>query len=323
MECSIMKRLSLKAGYCGSRCVLERSECDEGVSWNSPAEMEGGPYRAHGGYCLLAESVREMALGSCGSGGACAPNEESCGDGAGVDSARFGYDGYCTAEGTTFGRCGAENNDGRCSWSPDDCDEGEDWTFPAEGCTYDKVRVGGCVGDGVVYCAVSHDGCDDGSTHLNPLEVAKRTGVECYLGMEITDPVAPGAEAGEDREGATLEITYPVEDKVAGDYDGGGAGLAAGAAPEPSSAAASSSPNDGNSGVPVAVGATVGGVAAAALLLYASVLLRRRTRTRTDKLQRMDSTSMSTGLPPSVEVASEGDDAVSNLDVNEFQIGES
>jgi len=295
-----MTRLSLKTGYCSleNRCVLGRSECDEdneGVSWKSPAEMEGAPYRAHGGNCLLAETVREMALGSCGSG-ACAPNEESCDDEDGVAEgifAPFEYDEYCTAEGTTFGRCGAED-DGRCSWSPDDCGEEEDWTFPAEGCTYDRVRVGGCMGDGVVYCAVSNDGCHDGSTYLNPLEVAARTGVECYMGMEITDPVAPGAsgETTEDREGGTLESTYPVEKGVnpnMGDA-GGGAAATAGTVPESSSGTA-----DGGSRVPVAVGATVGGVAAAALLLYASILLLRKRRTKTDKLRRLDSTS--TGLP--------------------------
>ena len=126
-----------------------------------------------------------MTLGRCsgkegGDGGRCVPNANSC-----KVPAEF-YESYdCKMEDATFGSCGE-----MCSWSPDDCVAGEAWTFPAAGCSYDKVRVGGCYdGSEGAYCAVSEDGCDGGSAYLSPANLAVKMETECYIGMQTSVPV--------------------------------------------------------------------------------------------------------------------------------------
>ena len=191
--------------------------------------------------------------------------------------------------------------DTRCSWSPTDCGPGEDWTFPANGCTYDKVWVGGCLTDwGVVYCAVSRDGCDDKSTYLTPWNVASRTGSECYMGMEVSGPAPPADAAG------TVD-----------------AGAAAGT-PRASDAretvpAALPAPEGGAKGprLPLVVGATVGGVLAASLLFYAGVFFRRRGLAGAGGMK--SGKSASTDVPPE-ELAADDDDVVSTLADYNYQL---
>jgi len=282
-----MQRLSLKGGYCAtypeSHCVFEKSSCDDISSWYSSGAMQGAPYSAHGGYCLLAKTVREMPLGRCDGVkyGQCAPNKESCEAGAAFEEA---FD--CITEEITFGRCG-----GRCSWSPLDCGL-ESWTFPAEGCTCDKVRVGGCEMNGSVSCAVSKDGCDAESTYLNPLEVASQTGTECYICMEVSEPV----EIVSVPESAMKDSTLIDESSSPPSY--------------------LSLAND-SLGISFVIGITLGGVLVVALLTYVLVFLRRRKQTAAAKMERGESTCTDVP-PPSLELTTDNDDMVSNLDIEEF-----
>jgi len=177
---SSSSRKSLQGGYCGypeGSCAFELTDCNDGTVFKSSRMMQGSPERAHGGVCLLKETALSKEVGSCVSrtSMACSPNEESC----------VGYGNYvgeetgCTVAETKFGRCG-----NRCSWSPSDCEVGEDWTFPVEDCTCDRVRVGACLRDGFPYCAVSKDSCDSLTSWHSPLNVTETANVRCYLCQE-------------------------------------------------------------------------------------------------------------------------------------------
>jgi len=268
-----MKRLSLKAGHCitesGSRCTFERSQCgvdDTVVSpWRSAGEMRGAPYTAHGGYCLLAKSVREMTLGRCSGVDQCVPNAASCKFAANFNEA---YD--CVMEEVTFGSCGE-----RCSWSPADCLAGEEWTFPAAGCSYDKVRVGGCdEWDMSVYCAVSVDGCGAGSTYLTPLEIVAKMDTECYVGMAATVPV----------EDSVAQLNEALAETGTG-FASGGTETGTGSA-------------SGGLGVPAIVGAAVGGALVAALVGYVTVVLHRKKKASAKKEERVFQSTDFENPPP-------------------------
>jgi len=176
-----MSRKSTQAGYCDYPdyvCALEQSDCPEAV-FRSSREMQGAPERAHGGVCLLQESIRGKLLGNCvsseTSSTVCSPNKESCSIGG--FSEGFQLSGSCTVDNTKFGRCGKD----RCSWSPENCSDNEEWNFPSEDCSCDKVRVGACESNGEFFCAVSKDACDNKSSWLSPLELAAETDVDCFL----------------------------------------------------------------------------------------------------------------------------------------------
>merc|ERR1711933_332603 len=187
-----MVRKSVQAGYCDYPdyvCALEKTFCESGdVLFRSSREMQGAPERAHGGVCLLQESIREYPLGNCvseTSGTACSPNEESC-EGFG----EFSLSGACMIDDTKFGRCG--NN--HCAWSPENCSEGEEWNFPSNDCSCDQVKVGACEKDGDVFCAVSRDSCDDKSEWLSPLEVSMKSDIDCFLCNEMKAPTSQSVE---------------------------------------------------------------------------------------------------------------------------------
>ena len=191
-----MSRKSLQAGYCSNpddgSCAFEKTECSNVTFFRSSREMQGAPDRAHGGSCLLQESIREKEIGECipndnqsqnDSMILCSPNELTCTitntqtiSYNFMDIDTVNHNSKCLIESTLFGSC----ND-RCSWSPDDCLPTEMWTFPAEECTCDTVLVGACKNNGNLFCAVSKDGCDDKSAWLHPLQVIQETEYECYL----------------------------------------------------------------------------------------------------------------------------------------------
>jgi len=191
-----MGRKSLQAGLCNypdDGCAFEKTECSDNNLFRSSRQMQGAPDRAHGGECLLQESIRGKVLGACvtqndSSLHVCSPNESSC-NGMNTNGSDMMYsfqdansisdDKECLAQDTVFGSCNE-----RCSWSSDSCLTNEIWSFPADGCNCDSVQVGACVKDGGVFCAVSPDGCDDSSYWLNPLEVISDTDVECFLCRE-------------------------------------------------------------------------------------------------------------------------------------------
>jgi len=157
--------------------VLEKSECNEESNFRSSREMQGAPQIAHGGICLHSKTIHEKRLGECADG-TCSPNEASC---DGLDFADVEQStGTCIVENTSFGRCGD-----RCSWTSDDCTD-EVWTFPSQECSCDQVQVGACQKDGLIFCAVSSDSCDDEATWLSPMDVTTTTSFRCYLCREKT-----------------------------------------------------------------------------------------------------------------------------------------
>jgi len=173
----------------------------------SSRQMQGAPERAHGGVCLLQESIREKLLGNCVSSEIssteCSPNKESCIEGGFRDD--FQLSGSCTVDNTKFGRCGKD----RCSWSPENCSADEEWTFPSEDCSCDQVRVGACEAKGEFSCAVSKDACDDLSSWLSPLELTAKSDLECFLcnTVEVIDSTPSLSSAAVDSDIATFTDT--------------------------------------------------------------------------------------------------------------------
>ena len=164
--------------------------------------------RAHGGYCLLAGTIRDTLLGRCVSGD-CSPTSAGCG------SEYAGYfvelDEGCPIENTKFGYCDSVGGSepGFCAWSPEDCgdDLSYEWKFPAEECTSDKVMVGGCLAEGEApYCAISADGCGDDTRYLKPQELSRSTNYECFVGMAKVKPL--GIESTLEDLKAALPVDY-------------------------------------------------------------------------------------------------------------------
>jgi len=190
-------RRSVQAGYCGGDCVLEKDECANSTTFRSSREMQGAPERAHGGVCLLTETIVEKNMGSCAaivdgstsfSDGICSPNKRSCSGDSAFYVANKQYetnDSGCVVEKTKFGNC---IGSGMCAWSADVCAKGETWGFPnRDNCACENVQVGGCKldddtgADDTVYCAVSEKGCDEKSKYIAPLDVEGIAGYQCFL----------------------------------------------------------------------------------------------------------------------------------------------
>jgi len=180
-----MEKKTVQGGVCDHQiertwnCALVKSACDEETIFRSSRQMQGAPERGHGGVCLLQETIRDWRLGICISATktACSPNQASC---QGFGKRFLENDDSCKIENTKYGSCGD-----RCSWSPEDCADSENWNFPSKDCTCDKVRVGGCQKNDAIFCAVSGQACDDTSTWLSPTEVTSRAGIECFLCAEV------------------------------------------------------------------------------------------------------------------------------------------
>ncbi len=219
-----MSRKSVQAGHCAypdAYCAFEKTQCTDDLNFRSSRQMQGAPERAHGGVCLLQESIRAEPLGECGEG-TCSPNAASCITLGGTASTLYNdipFDGKkCLVEETKFGRC-----DDRCSWSPDDCDFGERWTFPSEECRCDKVRVGGCLKDDKVFCAVSPDACDDISTWLDPKKVDTDTNYKCFLCREVSSGASGESSGTDNGTGTGLGLGYG-DGNGPGNGDGNGPG---------------------------------------------------------------------------------------------------
>lgn len=296
-----MPRKSLQAGYCsypGSYCALEETDCLSGAdTFSSSRQMQSTP-GAHGGSCLLQEFVKEIVLGKCGEGGRCSPNAASC-DGSALSS----YvkdditDPTCTIGSTKFGKCGD-----RCSWSPQDCNDGEQWTFPDNECTCDIVRVGGCVKDGFTYCSVSNLACDTTSVWFGPTAITAETGNICYICRQPTtddDGVHGNFGGGTDDDGedGTMyddgvggtndgEDGGMDDDRVGGNYVGGGM---KGSSKKSSAGAI--------------VGGSLAGVAGAAAVIAAFVLVKYK---RSNKVKRPEA-------PVTIPSTDDGNEDVSVL----------
>lgn len=149
----------VQGGYCVEEnfCALENDECANDVEspivFQSSREIQESTFffRAHGGVCLAQESVKEKKLGNC-------------------------TDNSCSVKNAILGSC-----DRRCSWSPESCAFGEEWSYPVEECTCDRTQTGACVKNDKVFCAVSEKGCDAFSSWLSPLDVVESYGILCYV----------------------------------------------------------------------------------------------------------------------------------------------
>lgn len=236
-----MPRKSLQGGYChypNARCALESKDCFNDNDFSSSRQMQGTP-GAHGGNCLLQDSIKDFGLGKCGNG-LCSPNAKSCGGDPSAYTSDTSINPTCTIHSTKFGKCGD-----RCSWSAIDCKNNENWTFPADGCTCDKVRIGGCVKDGLTYCGVSELSCDSDSVWFDPIFITAETNYECYLCRQPAKPT-----------------TDDLIEEVKGDDDISGG--------------TRQNPSKGKTSTGAIVGATMGSLAGVAALIVAFVLVKRK-----------------------------------------------
>lgn len=248
-------RLSLQLGHCaapGGGCTLGKSECSDQSSWSSSGSMIDAPYRAHGGYCLLAKTVREAFLGKCGF--YCSP-KEACAEG---EPFTENYS-RCQVQDTLYGSCG-----NRCSWSPADCDAGETWKFPDIDCSCDLVQIGGCMSPGGdPYCAVSADGCDEESVFLKPLELKAQANHDCFVCMATTVPLGEKVAATAKEVEETAIIQGQEKDLFGSDMP----------APASSSSVASAG---------MIIGVAIGSVALVSLLITGLLLHVRKQKQKTD-----------------------------------------
>jgi hypothetical protein len=169
--------------------------CDQG-SWLPPHVIadKGHPHRG------CAHSPDKVVIGRCGVGGPCSNMAVRCDDPASFmerdPDCRLTRDYGPSGAYTTYGKCG----DGRCVWSPLDCEEGDDYTRNDDSCTADKVTLGACL-DGYGYCTVSPKTCAnvDGSGSVEPYYThsafLEKFNAFCYLSDLPTTraPVAPSA----------------------------------------------------------------------------------------------------------------------------------
>jgi len=198
----MIQQRSVRAGFCsgsgGLFCALEKTKCAESDStingtftFSSSREIEETPV-GHGGNCFKYDTLKTFPLGKC-IGGPCGANAESCGN-----NNEFSDDDTksCTIQSTGFGKCGD-----RCSWSPNDCQNGEFWTFPVDDCSCEKVSVGGCVTiigtHTKVTCAVSRDGCDEASVWVAAMDLPFEQQYECTLCRQ------PSTQSGSTQSGST------------------------------------------------------------------------------------------------------------------------
>jgi len=230
--------------------------------------MQGAPERAHGGICLWSSTVHEKRVGQC-SDGTCSPNKASCGSGLDFMDAKQSTEN-CDVDSTAFGRCGD-----RCSWSPDDCSVGEEWTFPSEGCSCDKVQVGACEKDGQIFCSVSPDSCDDKATWLHALDVVSTTPNVCYLCRAKSIPIVPTTAPVAAPVAAPVDLNKPSSKDSIIAVDNVKSPSAESNPSVGYNPSTSSKPSGGpNTGV--VVGAVVGGVGGAAMVLVLFMFARKR-----------------------------------------------
>jgi len=205
-----MTRRSVQGGYCASEgiCAIEKQGClkpDE--DFRSSREMQGAPERAHGGVCLLQETIRGQPIGKCGNGD-CAPNAESCLYGGDDFLTHLEKSSTCQVDTSFFGRCAS-----RCAWSPDDCNDGEGWEFPINTCSCDNVEVGACrKGQGEVHCAVSPDACDADQAWIRPTDVISVAGFNCFLCRELS--MADNNGDSGDNDSSNLNGNYGMTKKM-------------------------------------------------------------------------------------------------------------
>lgn len=277
----MVQREIMQGAYCGDSdgwCAFEASKCTNPDTFLSVRNMQ--TYH-HGRSCLPQAAVKSMPLGRCGDGN-CAPNEASCASMVGfVDSDPTnpwapGTPNVCDTEKTVYGRCGD-----RCSWSPDDCAAGEEWTFPSQGCSCEHVQVGACEKDGIAFCAPSPNSCDAVDTWMGPLALTSAMDLECFLcratpaGLDFdespqdsSDPVPDDIPVIPDPSSDSLDEVLGTPDKL-------------GSLEEPSGS------DDSSSDVGLIVGATLGAVFGGFLIvLFLAFYAKKRQASTTASQKR-------------------------------------
>ena len=166
-------------------CVEEPNDfCDEGTF--RFAHVLRQDYDNPLFWCVF--DIEHIEIGRCGDSNRCSNLASRCDD----PSTFVALDQTCTitrdkanSRLTTYGKC----ND-RCSWSPDDCKDGETWTKDDLACSADKVEIGACAA-GYNFCSVSSKACVQPSEpYINHSDLLDKLNVRCIL-SEIPNTAAP------------------------------------------------------------------------------------------------------------------------------------
>jgi len=214
-------------------CELDTLECS---SFFSSREMQTAAI-AHGGHCRQSKEVESIRIGRCtattlnapdndNAVGRCASVEELCDEEnnesfeSKSDSCTVSKDSGTNAD-TRYGSCVSH---GECVWSANDCDSIDDFAGFDQDCTCDRVQVGGCVKDELVFCAVSEMACDELSTWIPAMELLLTEGIdtECYLCRDrshntISDEATLGNDVStsndvDKNDGSKMQVTRNDDD---------------------------------------------------------------------------------------------------------------
>jgi len=166
-------------------CVEEPNDfCDEGTF--RFAHVLRQDYDNPLFWCVF--DIEHIEIGRCGDSNRCSNLASRCDD----PSTFVALDQTCTitrdkanSRLTTYGKC----ND-RCSWSPDDCKDGETWTKDDLACSADKVEIGACAA-GYNFCTVSSKVCiQPTEPYITHSDLLDKLNVRCIL-SEIPNTAAP------------------------------------------------------------------------------------------------------------------------------------
>ena len=192
--CSLTTAATVRYGHTGGCyrkgvkvCVEEPNDfCDEGTFRFAYVLRQDYDYPLF--WCVF--DIEHIEIGRCGDSNRCSNLASRCDD----PSTFVALDQTCTitrdkanSRLTTYGKC----ND-RCSWSPDDCKDGETWTKDDLTCSADKVEIGACAA-GYNFCSVSSKACVQPSEpYINHSDLLAKLDIRCIL-SEIPTTAAPTA----------------------------------------------------------------------------------------------------------------------------------
>lgn len=172
----MLSRQSVAAGACflesgGEYCALSPVDCKVNETFESSSRLINTA-RAHGGRCLESKFVKSLTIGTCRDQDYCASTPDNCAS----PSTFSATSDTCVLSESLYGKC-----DDMCVWSTTDCPDLNLWDPHSKNCSCDQVRVGGCLLDSVVYCAIGPEACDPAATWIAAVDLPSEANTECYL----------------------------------------------------------------------------------------------------------------------------------------------